>query len=304
MGLTMEVVAGGVRRGIERITKVLMPLLMLMLVVLIINAMTLPGASAGLLFYLKPDFSKVTGMTFVYALGQAFFSLSLGMGAMLTYGSYMDRKEDLAKAGGWVVLFDILIALMAGLMIFPVLGGAPKEAGPGLVFIVLIEQFQGMPAGAALAMLFFLLLAVAALTSTVSLLEVVVSFMVGEWRLRRVHAVLICGAGITLLGIPSALSLGGVSWLTELITIGGKSAGFLDLMNYVFGNIALAVGALLLCLFVVLRWKPARAIAEISSTAPWFPKISRAWVICLGLLCPLSVLALLAVMIFTGQSLG
>ena len=304
MGLTMAVVGGGVRQGIERISKVLMPLLLLMLVGLIVNALMQPQAMAGLRYYLMPDFSQVTTMTFVYALGQAFFSLSLGMGAMLTYGSYMSRKEDLAKAGIYVVLFDTAIALMAGLMIFPVLGGAPKGGGPGLVFVVLIQQFRSMPAGWLVGQIFFLLLAVAALTSTVSLLEVVVSYLVDELKLKRIVAVLLSGVGILLVGVPSALSLGAVPGFSELMTIGGKPAGFLDVMNYLFGNLSLTVGALLLCLFVVLRWKPANAVAEIVSSAPWFRSLAKPWIVCVAVLCPLAVFGLLAYMLVTGQGLG
>jgi len=304
MGMTMFVVLGGVRKGIERLTKVLMPLLLLMLVGLIVNGMVQPRAMDGLRFYLWPDLDKVTGMTFVYALGQAFFSLSLGMGAMLTYGSYMRKSDNLATSGMYVVIFDTAIALMAGFMIFPILGGAPKAAGPGLVFVVLTKQFQAMPAGHVVAIIFFSLLAIAALTSTVSLLEVVTSFLVDEVKMKRRGAVLLSGTGIALLGIPSALSLGGVKWLSALYTVDGKDQGFLDLMNFIFGNVLLAVGALGICLFVVLRWKPKNAIAEIARSAPWFKKLGRVWVIALAVLCPLAVLGLLAYMAVTGKALG
>ncbi|MFH2010936.1 MAG: sodium-dependent transporter [bacterium] len=304
MALTMLVVLGGVRKGIERLTKVLMPLLLLMLIGLIINGMLQPKASAGLSYYLTPDFSKVTGMTFVYALGQAFFSLSLGMGAMLTYGSYIRKQENLASAGAYVVVFDTLVALMAGLMIFPILGGAPKSAGPGLVFVVLTKQFQAMPAGNVVAIMFFSLLAIAALTSTVSLLEVVTSFMVDEWKLKRKTSVLLSGTVIALIGIPSALSLGGVKWLSALYTVEGKPQGFLDLMNFIFGNVLLAVGALLTCLFVVLRWKTKNAIQEIGRGAPWFRLLETPWKIAVAVLCPLAVLGLLLYMAITGKALG
>ncbi len=304
MGLTMVVVLGGVRKGIERLTKILMPLLLVMLVGLIINGMLQPKAMAGLRFYLWPDFDKVTGMTFVYALGQAFFSLSLGMGAMLTYGSYMRKSDNLATSGIYVVIFDTVIALMAGFMIFPILGGAPTSAGPGLVFVVLTKQFQAMPAGNIVAIIFFSLLAIAALTSTVSLLEVVTSFLVDDLKMKRRGAVLLSGTGIALLGIPSALSLGGVKWLSNLYTLDGKGQGFLDLMNFIFGNVLLAVGALGICLFVVLRWKPKNAIEEIAKGAPWFRKLRTVWVVALAVLCPLAVLGLLAYMAITGKALG
>jgi len=304
MGITMAVVIGGVRAGIERITRILMPALLLMLVGLIANGLMQPGAAAGLAFFLRPDFSQVTGMTFVHALGQAFFSLSLGMGAMLTYGSYLPRKESVATCGAWVVVCDMAIALMAGLMIFPMLGGKPETGGPGLVFVVLTQQFQAMPGGQIVAVLFFALLAVAALTSTVSLLEVVTSSLVDEWRLRRGAAAAGAALVITILGVPSALSLGSVGWLSEIGTIGGEPAGFLDLMNFVFGNLALAVGALLLCLFVALRWTAAAAVAEISDGAPWFRRLERPFKVAILALCPLAVIALLLYLVLTGRSLG
>ncbi len=304
MGLTMFVVLGGVRKGIERLTKVLMPLLLLMLMGLIVNGMLQPKAMAGLKFYLWPDLNKVTGMTFVYALGQAFFSLSLGMGAMLTYGSYMRKKTNLATSGLYVVIFDTAIALMAGFMIFPILGGAPTTAGPGLVFVVLTQQFQAMPYGHVVAIIFFALLAIAALTSTVSLLEVVTSFCVDELKMKRWTGVLMSGTGIALLGVPSALSLGGSKALSNIYTLGGKPQGFLDLMNFIFGNVLLAVGALGICLFVLLKWGPRNAIDEVARGAAWFKTLGKAWIFALAVLCPLSVLGLLAYMAITGKALG
>jgi NSS family neurotransmitter:Na+ symporter len=145
---------------------------------------------------------------------------------------------------------------------------------------------------------------VAALTSTVSLLEVVTSSLVDEWRLSRRTAAVSATVGITLLGVPSALSLGGVGWLSKLYTVDDKPQGFLDLMNFIFGNIALAVGALLICLFVMLRWKPDQAIAEIAAGAAWFQRIRRLWVFALAVLCPLAVLSLLVYMVVTGKALG
>ncbi|MDY0002765.1 MAG: sodium-dependent transporter [Polyangia bacterium] len=304
MGLTLLVILGGVRSGIERLTKILMPALVVLLLGLIVNGLFQPKAADGLSFYLMPDFSKVTGMTFMYALGQAFFSLSLGMGAMLTYGSYLKKDDGIAAAGAYVVLFDTAIALLAGLMIFPMLGGKPAAGGPGLVFVVLTKQFQTMPAGQWIAILFFALLAVAALTSTVSLLEVVTSSMVDEWKFRRRPAALLATLGITLLGVPSALSLGGVPWLTRIYTVGGKPQGFLDLMNFIFGNIALAVGALLLCLFVTLRWGIGPAVSELCQGGAWFGRVALPFRIAVTWLCPAAVIGLLLYMVITGQSLG
>ena len=165
-------VIGGVRHGIERWTKILMPALLLILLLLVARAVTLPGAEAGLDFYLKPDFSKITGTVILAAVGQAFFSLSLGMGAMITYGSYITKRDDLVSSAAWVTGFDTAIAIMAGLIIFPTLFSAglePGTGGPGMVFVVLTSLLGSIPpapyGGIIFGTLFFSLLAIAALTS-------------------------------------------------------------------------------------------------------------------------------------------
>ncbi|MDR1915875.1 MAG: sodium-dependent transporter, partial [Synergistaceae bacterium] len=170
------IVAGGICKGIERACKVLMPALFIILLVLILRAVTLPGAEAGLAFYLKPDFSKLTGKTILDALGQGFFSLSLGMGIMITYGSYIDKDEKLPSSVGMIFCLDTFAALLAGLAIFPAvfaMGVEPSE-GIGLTFVTLPGVFAKMPAGFIFSFLFFLLLFFAAITSMISLLEVAV----------------------------------------------------------------------------------------------------------------------------------
>ena len=144
----------------------------------------------------------------------------------------------------------------------------------------------------------------AALTSTVSLLEVVTSSLVDEWKIARRPAAVGATLGITLLGVPSALSLGGVEWLTKLYTLGGKPQGFLDLMNFLFGNIALAVGALLLCLFVTLRWGLGAAVDELCLGGPWFRRVALPFRVAIIVLCPAAVIGLLVYMAVTGQGLG
>jgi len=177
MALTILVIIGGVNGGIERTCRILLPLLFVLLLVLAVRALTLPGAMAGLKFYLAPDFSKVTGTTFNGALSQAFFSLSLGMGAMITYGSYLTRSINLVKATMLITLCDTAVAFLAGLVILPAVFAFSFDpsAGPGLVFITLPAIFAKMPLGVVFAVLFFVLLTIAALTSAVSLLEVVVA---------------------------------------------------------------------------------------------------------------------------------
>ena len=178
LALTAFVVRGGVSGGIERAAKILMPLFVVVLLALAARSLTLPNAGAGVKFLLDPDFSKLSANSVMFALGQALFSLSLGMGAMITYGSYLKKDENLPSAGVSVAIADTSIALLAGLIIFPALFsvGAESTKGPGLVFVALPGIFPTMPAGAVFAVAFYLLLAVAALTSTVSLLEVVVAY--------------------------------------------------------------------------------------------------------------------------------
>ena len=183
LGITAAVLLGGVRAGIERVNKALMPALVGLLLLLAARAATLPGAAEGLTYYLKPDLSRLLDPSlYRAALGQAFFSLSLGMGAMITYGSYLCKREGIAGAAAGVVLLDTSVALLAGFIIFPsgfsIPGFDPSSGGPGLIFTVLPRLFSTLPGGQVFGAAFFLLLTMAALTSTISMLEVPVSHFV------------------------------------------------------------------------------------------------------------------------------
>ena len=187
-----------------------MPTLVVLLLLLMLRALTLDGAMEGVAFYLTPDFSKINANVVLIALGQAFFSLSLGMGCMITYGSYLSEKENLTSSTVYVVMFDTLIALMVGMVIFPAvfaMGLEPTE-GPGLVFSVLPIVFANMPLGHGVAVIFFILLAIAAITSGISLLEVVVAYFIDQRGWQRKRAVLVVGSAIFAFGIPSGLSFG------------------------------------------------------------------------------------------------
>ena len=247
MGLTVAVVLGGVHDGIERACKVLMPMLFVLLIVLIIRAVTLPGAEKGLAFFLMPDFSKISADMFNAALSQAFFSLSIGMGAMITYGSYLNRHENLGKSVLWVTSLDSIVAVLAGLLILPAVFafGFDPAAGPGLTFITLPAVFAQMPGGVFFGILFFLLLTVAALTSAVSLMQPIIAYFSDEkgWN-PKVSAVFF-GIVIFVLGIPSSLSLG--IW-SDFHIIGEK--GFLDSVDYITSNLMMPIGGILTSLFV------------------------------------------------------
>lgn len=296
IGATAAVVRGGVGGGIERAAKILMPLFFVILLAMAGRALFLPGAAKGLSFMFSPDVSKLTGIGVMSALGQALFSLSLGMGAMITYGSYLQKKENLAIAGVSVALFDTGIALLGGIIIFPAMFsvGADPTAGPGLVFVVLPTIFDKLPAGFLFSIAFYALLAIAALTSTISLLEVVVAYFVDERKWTREMAVWVVSGGCFLLAIPSALSQGGVAFLSD---IGGK--GFLDLQSIIWGNFSLSLGALLLALFVGWRWGVPKALEEMSDLPA-----AGLWGFMIRYVCPIAILATMGFIVYSLVTTG
>lgn len=296
MLLTIWVVLGGVRDGIERWTKVLMPVLFVLLLLLAVRAVTLPGAASGLEFYLKPDFGAVNGKVILAAVGQAFFSLSLGMGAMITYGSYLSKKEELVSCAGWVIGFDTAIAFLAGLIIFPTMfatGFDPAVSGPGMVFVVLPSLLSTIPpqpyGGLIFGTAFFLLLGIAALTSSISLLEVGVTWAVDERKWTRKKAAITLGAISFLIGIPSALANGAVDWLTSLPGIG---MDFLTFMFTIFGSFALIIGGLFIALFVGWKWGVKAGGDEVRATDGRF-RLEGIWVVLVRYVCPAALLVIL-----------
>jgi neurotransmitter:Na+ symporter, NSS family len=285
--MTLGVVYGGVRGGIERWAKILMPILPVILIAIIIYSLTLPGSMEGVRFYLRPDFSLITGQTVLMALGQAFFANSLGLGTMITYGSYLDKNENIISSGLSVVAFGIVISLLAGLAIFPAVFamGQSPAAGPDLVFVVLPEIFRMMPGGILVGTSFFVLLAIAALTSTISLLEVPVAFLIDEKGLRRKVATWLV-AGLTFLfGIPSVLSFGAADFFTNLPFWEGRS--FFGLMDAIFGSVALPLGGMMFAIIVGWRWGIPQAVAEIAQGNRSFMGIqSKGWGIMVRYVCP------------------
>lgn len=260
MLMVIGIVAAGVERGIEKYSKILMPALLVTLLILVVRSLTLPGAGAGLSFYLKPEFSKLSAEGILAALGQAFFSLSLGMGAMITYGSYLKKDQDIPANSYWIAGLDTGIALLAGLAIFPAVFafGLEPGAGPGLTFITLPAVFASMGAiGHFFGILFFFLLTIAALTSAISLLEVVGSYFIDEVKWDRKKAVWIMGIIIFLLGIPSSLGQG--VWSGVKI-IGGRD--ILDSLDFIASNVLLPLGGFLLCIFIGWFWGTDKAVEE------------------------------------------
>lgn len=260
MVLTGAIVMVGIKDGIEKNVKILMPVLVIIILILNIRAITLPGAGEGLKFLFHPDFSKLTREGILSALGHAFFSLSLGMGTMITYGSYVDRKNNLLKTAIQVTAADTLIAVLAGIAIFPAVFafGIEPSSGPGLVFITLPNVFQQMPGGYIFSILFFLLLTVAALTSSISILEVVVAYFHEELKLKRKIATIFATALITLLGIICSLSKGIFKDYTFF------DLNFFDLMDWISANLLLPLGGLFIALFIGWKFGRKKVQAEIA----------------------------------------
>jgi neurotransmitter:Na+ symporter, NSS family len=256
MAITAFIVIKGVQRGIEKASKIMMPTLFIILISLIIYSLTLPNAMDGIRFYLLPDFSELSLQTLYAAMGQAFFSLSLGMGALITYGSYVEKNQNVLKSAATITLLDISVAFLAGLLIFPLVfsQGQSPEQGPALVFVVLPGIFQAMGPvlGKVIGSGFFLLLCFAALTSTISLLEVPVAYLVDQKKIPRKISVWALAALIFILGLPSMLSQGAVEMFSSISFYQGKTA--LDFVSEVFSDISLPLGGCLMTIFIATRW--------------------------------------------------
>ncbi len=246
MLMTSWIVISGIRKGIEKYTKVLMPFLFILILILDIRAITLPGAGEGLKFLFKPDISKISAETILEALGQGFFSLSIGMGTLITYGSYIGNRERLGNTALNVTLADTLIAILAGVAIFPAVFAfhIPPGEGTGLVFKTLPLIFQEMTGGYVFAILFFLLLSIAALTSTISVLEVIVAFFSEELNISRKAATILASLTVGLLGVLAAGSWG---WFSQFHILKQSVFGILD---FTTANILLPLGGFFIVIFV------------------------------------------------------
>lgn len=288
MFATIKIITGGVSDGIERATKMMMPLLIGIIVIMIGYVLTQPGSMDGVREYLLPDFSKITTSLIFSAMGQAFFSLSLGMGALITYGSYLSKKENIPQAAAFVTLADVGIAFLAGLLIIPAMYVA-REAGieifvgdelassTDLVFQVLPALFHtiGGAVGLILGVVFFLLLSIAALTSTISLLEVPVSFVIDEYAIKRKKAAWSVGLGVLAVSIA-------VAFYPVLI----------GTFDSIFNNLGLPIGGLLLCIFVGYVWKTDTALTEMENGFPGVKQslFAKVWPFFIKFVSPAAIL--------------
>lgn len=286
LGLNCLILLGGVRKGIERVSNILMPLLFVLLALLAVNSLMLPGAKEGLKFLFLPDFHSINARVILSAMGQAFFSLSLGIGTMMIYGSYFRRETPLIRSAGITAGLDTLVALIAGVIIFPAVFsfGAEPEAGPKLVFDVLPEIFYQLPFGELWSTLFFLLLVLASLTSTISMSEICVAYLNEQWGINRKIAVLINTVVATCLGVLCALSFGAMSDFKIL----GMTV--FNLFDFVTSNFIMPVGGMTIAFFAGWVLKRRILIKELSPA----PRIAIAGIsFCLRYIAPWAIAIIL-----------
>ncbi len=284
MLLNIIIVARGVEGGLEKASKIMMPALFIILLALVVRSVTLPGAEKGLEFYLKPDFSLITIDVFVAALGQVFFSLSLGMGIMITYGSYLKDDTNLEKSALIIPTLDTFAALLAGFAILPAVFAFNFEpsAGPGLIFITLPAVFNSMPLGSVFGALFFLLVLFAAVTSSISLLENPAAYLIDNYGIDRKKAVIGSGILAFLVGIPSSLSLGVFN-----TTFFGMS--FFDFISYFAESLLMPLSGLFMCIFIGYVWKPENAVDEISNHGKLKFFSKNYWIFMIKYIAPVAI---------------
>lgn len=289
MFLTGAIIMGGVQKGIERYSKIMMPLLLIIIVALSINSCTLDGSARGLKFLFFPKFSELTAESVLSALGQAFFSLSVGMGILLTYASYIPKNSNLTSISLKVIMTDTLVAILAGVAILPAVFSfdIDPQAGPGLVFLTLPKVFQSLPAGQVWAILFFILLTFAALTSAISLLEVPVAYLVEEKKLKRPVATIIATLIITFLGSFNTLSFGPL----KNVQIFGLT--LFEACDFLCSNILLPLGGILICIFA--GWYLDKSIlhSEISNNGSLKIHFFKVYIFILKYVAPACILLIL-----------
>ena len=285
MAATAIIVIAGVHKGIEKFSKILMPLLVVILVALVVKSLTLSGAGKGVAFLFKPDFSKLTTEGVLSALGHAFFTLSLGMGTLITYGSYIKPDNNLVKTAVSVIVADTVIAILAGVAIFPAVFafGVEPDKGAGLVFVTLPNVFHQMPGGYIFSILFFILLSVAAITSSISILEVVVAYMKEELKMKRKTATVIAATVISLLGALCSLSMG----VLDSYTLFGLN--LFDLMDKISANMLLPLGGLFVSLFIGWYYKKRRVREELERGGAVSEKMLSTFMFLVKFVAPIAI---------------
>lgn len=292
MGLTALIVRRGISGGIEKASKLLMPILFGLLLVIVIRSVSLEGAMDGINYFIRPNFSQITPKVIVAALGQVFFSLSLGMGIMVTYGSYLNKEEDLEKDAFIIPALDSLVAIMAGFAILPAVFafGFEPQQGPGLIFVTLPAVFESMPLGSIFSGLFFVLVLFAALSSSISLMEVTVSFGIDQFKWSRKFSVVFFTTIMFVIGIGASLSMG--IWKGFLIPwIDGGRYNIFDFLDVITSYYLLPLGGLLSAVFVAYIWGTKNAVQEIKQDRSFY--MEKIWVILIKFIVPVMVLVIL-----------
>ncbi|MBE6739347.1 MAG: sodium-dependent transporter [Ruminococcaceae bacterium] len=292
LALTAVVVLLGVEKGIEKVSKILMPALVILIIFIAIYTICMPGAIEGVKYYLVPDFSQFSATTVLGAMGQLFYSMSLAMGIMITYGSYMKKDVSVSSAVHQVEIFDTGIAFLAGLMVVPAVfafsGAENINKGAGLMFMTLPKVFDKMPGGAIIGLLFFIMVLFAALTSSISLMETVVSFVCDRTKLNRKLACLLVFLLCIVLGIPSALG-NGVTGVWDSVKLLGFS--FLDFFDFISNSVLMPIVALLTCIFVGYVIKPKALIEEAELSGKFSGK--RLFTIVIRYIAPICIVLIL-----------
>jgi len=295
LAIVMLIVIKGIKRGIEKYSKILMPILVIIILLLIIRSLTLPGSLEGVKYYLKPDFSEINTRIFLLALGQAFFSLCIGEAVLVTYGSYASKSENMPRSGLFISLFDTLIAILSGFIIFPAIFSFKElpTQGVGLIFYVLPKIFEKMPFGNVFGVLFFILLAFAAITTGIALLEMPVAYLIDAKKFSRKKAVWIMGFLAFLIAIPSALSKGGNTFFTNIYFKLIGQRGFYDIMDFIWGNLAMALGGALLSIFVGWVWGARKAANELKIGCKRFEIFQNVWIGIVKFIAPIVIFIIL-----------
>ena len=291
MGLTALIVLFGVEKGIEKVSKIMMPVLVVLTVFIAVYSMCMPGAFEGVLYYITPDFSKFSATTVLSAMGQLFYSMSLAMGIMITYGSYMKKDVNIESSVKQIELFDTGIAFFAGLMIVPAVfafSGGDESAlgkGPGLMFITLPKVFESMTGGSIVGAVFFILVLFAALTSSISLMETVVSIFMDKFGWNRKLTCILVFLFCVALGLPSSLGFGVLSDITIM------NFSFLDFFDFISNSGLMPIVAFLTCIFVGYVIKPKTLTDEIESSGQF--KRKKMFVVIIKYIAPVCIILIL-----------
>ena len=298
--LTIIVVVFGVEKGIERMSKILMPALFVLLIAICVYMMTIDGISEGLKYYLVPDFDKLSFSTVAGAVSQLFYSLSIAMGITIAYGSYMRKQDNIEKSAYTVALTDTTVAFLSGLMIVPAFvlfsSGGDMTSGFGLLFTTMPQVFGTMPGGEVVGIAFFLLAMFAALTSSIALMEAVVAVLKDHWHMSRVRACVIVSVGILILGLLSCLGFG------PLESIAPFGMSFLEFFDFITNSVMMPIVAFITCILIGYVVKSRYVIDEVESSGCEF-KIKAIYPYMIKYICPVILVIILVVGILGGMGI-